>query len=238
MKENRIKVIVKKRSLTKQNKEHRKYPYLLRKLEITRKNQVWSTDITYIRVNGGYVYLMAIIDLYSRKILSWGISNTQDTGFCLEVLCRALNKYGKPEIFNTDQGSQYTSKAFTAVLEANGIKISMDGVGRALDNIYIERFWRTIKYEEIYLKEYRNLKDLKIGVSKYMDFYNKTRFHQSLNYKTPDQIYTKSEVTENKVIIPHYSWIISYSRMKEYDFERCVDIFKKGRSVDDELRIA
>jgi hypothetical protein len=124
------------------------------------------------------------------------------------------------------------------VLEANGIKISMDGVGRALDNIYIERFWRTIKYEEIFLKEYRNLKELKVGVSKYMNFYNKTRFHQSLNYKTFDQIYKESEKNRNKVIIPHYSWIMSYSRRKEYDFERCVDIFKEGRIVDDELRSA
>jgi putative transposase len=241
MEELGIKAIGHKRKLTKPNRRHKKYPYLLKELAIIRANQVWATDITYLRINGWYVYLMAIIDLFSRKILSWGISNTQDVGFCLEVLSRAMKKHGKPEIFNTDQGSQYTSKAFTALLEANDIKISMDGAGRALDNVYIERFWRTYKYEDFYLRDYSSMKECRLGIKRFIKHYNRKRIHQSLEYRTPDEIYKKS-IQKEKVreipVIPHYSWFVGYPSMKEYTFEECVDIFRKGESVDEQLRAA
>jgi len=241
MEEHGIKAIVPKKKLTKPNKRHKKYPYLLKGLAITRANQVWATDITYLSINGWYVYMMAIIDLFSRKILSWGISNTQDVGFCLEVLCRAMKKHGKPEIFNTDQGSQYTSKAFTALLKANKIKISMDGAGRALDNIFIERFWRTYKYEDFYLRDYSNIKECRKGIKQFISHYNRKRIHQSLEYKTPDEIY-KESIGKDKVkdipVIPHYSWFVGYPNMKDYTFDDCVDIFRKGKSVDEQLRVA
>lgn len=241
MKDNGIKALMKKRKLTKSKKEHKKYPYLLRGLEIMRANQVWATDITYLNVGGYYIYLMAIIDLFSRKILSWGVSTAQDAGFCMEILIRALNKYGTPEIFNTDQGSQYTSNAFTGILKANKIKISMDGVGRALDNIYIERFWKSFKYEDLYLRDYRTVKECKKGVDRYIKMYNRKRIHQSLDYMTPDQVYKESirkQKVERDVKIPHYSWIISYSKVNKLEFEECVEIFRKGISVDEQLRIA
>ncbi len=178
-----------KPKLSKRNKDHKVYPYLLRSMKITYTNQVWSTDITYIRFNGVFVYLTAIIDIYSRKVLTWKLSNTLDTSFCIDVLNESLFKYGKPVIFNTDQGSQYTSKEFTGVLKENNIKISMDGKGRALDNVYIERLWRSLKYENIFLNEYRSMKELKQSVCKYFEFYNSERFHQSLDYNTPNDIY-------------------------------------------------
>ncbi len=180
-----------KPKLSKRNMDHKVYPYLLRNMEIVSTNQVWSTDITYIRLNGAFVYLTAIIDIYSRKVLTWRLSNTLDTSFCIEALNEALCKYGKPIIFNTDQGSQYTSKEFTGVLKKNNIKISMDGKGRALDNVYIERLWRSLKYENIFLSEYRSMKELKQSVDKYFEFYNSERFHQSLDYSTPNDIYYK-----------------------------------------------
>jgi len=189
MKKFGLHAIYPKPKLSKRNMDHKIYPYLLKNLKIVSPNQVWSTDITYIRLNGAFVYLTAIIDIYSRKVLSWRLSNTLDADFCVETLNEALAKYGKPEIFNTDQGSQYTSKDFTKVLKKNGIKISMDGKGRALDNVYIERLWRSLKYENIFLNEYRSMKELKQGVYKYFEFYSSERFHQSLDYSVPNDIY-------------------------------------------------
>jgi putative transposase len=184
-----LKTIYTKPNLSISNKAHKKYPYLLKDLEIKRINQVWSSDITYIKLNKGYVYLTAIKDLYSRKLLSWSLSNSLDAIFCVESLNKAIRSYGVPEIFNTDQGSQYTSDDFINVLENNNIQISMDGKGRAIDNIYIERFWRSLKYEDIYLNSYETINELKKGVDKYIKFFNKERIHQSLDYKTPDSIY-------------------------------------------------
>ena len=170
-------------------KWHQKYPYLLRGKAIWLPNQVWATDITYIKLSGGYVYLVAIIDLFSRKVLSWRVSNTLDAEFCVAALEEAIARYGIPAIFNTDQGCQFTSEAFTGTLERYGIRISMDGVNRALDNIFVERFWRSLKYEDIYLNDYRTLVELKTGLARYFRFYNSERFHESLGYETPDTIY-------------------------------------------------
>lgn len=166
------------------NQEHKIYPYLLRWLEITRPNQVWSTDITYIRMQKGFMYLVAVIDWYSRYVLSWQLSNTLDSAFCVDALQRAL-QIGRPEIFNTDQGAQFTASAFTSVLEDAHIRISMDGKGRALDNIFVERLWRSVKYEDIYLNEYATVPALYTGVDNYFRFYNQERPHQSLAYSTP-----------------------------------------------------
>lgn len=177
-----------KRNLSKCNKDHIIYPYLLRDVSITSKNQVWSSDITYIPLRSSFVYLVAIIDWFSRYILSWEISNTLDVYFCLSALDKALRQ-GKPEIFNTDQGSQFTSKLFTEMIIGNNIRFSMDSRGRALDNIFIERFWRSLKYEDIYLKDYQSVPDLVCGLDDYFYFYNFERSHQSLNYQTPAGIY-------------------------------------------------
>lgn len=174
---------------SKSHPQHKIYPYLLRGLDIIQPNQVWSTDITYIRLPRGFVYLVAIIDWYSRKVLSWRLSNTMDAGFCVDCLEDAIKTYGRPMIFNSDQGSQFTSAAFTEVLIQNGITISMDGRGRALDNIFVERLWRTVKYEEVYLKQHGNIQDLLMGLTQYFQFYNQERWHQSLGYKTPDEVY-------------------------------------------------
>lgn len=236
MNEEKIVALVLTRSLTRSNKMHKKYPYLLKGVKIDRPNQVWATDITYIRLQGGYVYMMAIIDLYSRKILSWGISNTQNSAFCVGLLSKALDEYGKPEIFNTDQGSQYTSKAFTGLLESNDIQISMDGVGRALDNIFIERFWRTLKYEDIHIRQYDSLKECREGVSRFIDFYNTKRIHQSLGYEVPDAFYKPSRHLH--VVIPHVSWANGYSAMNNLEFEQCVNIFKNGISKEEHLKAA
>ena len=174
------------------NPEHRKYPYLLKDIVINRANQVWSTDITYVRVNGGFMYLAAVIDWHSKAILSHKLSNTMDSALVMEVLKEAITHYGKPEIFNTDQGSQYTSHIHTSYLSEHGIKISMDGKGRATDNIAIERFWRSAKYEHIYLSDYKSVKELKVGIADYVQFYNRRRFHQSLNYRKPMEVYLQS----------------------------------------------
>jgi len=174
---------------SKPHPQHTVYPYLLRGVDMIRPNQVWSTDITYIRLPRGFVYLVAIIDWYSRKVLSWRLSNTMDAGFCIDCLEAAIKAYGTPEIFNSDQGSQFTSDAFTEVLIQNGITISMDGRGRALDNIFVERLWRTVKYEEVYLKQHGTVPDLLLGLTQYFQFYNQERWHQSLDYKTPDEVY-------------------------------------------------
>lgn len=175
-------------------KEHKKYPYLLKGLEITKKNQVWATDITYIPMNKGFMYLCAIIDLRTRYVLGWDISNTMTAEWCTGVLQEAITKHGKPEIFNTDQGSQYTSEIHTKLLIDNDIKISMDGKGRAIDNIFIERLWRSVKYENVYLQAYESTLDLYNGLKKYFEFYNNERFHQSLDYQTPREMYSKTEV--------------------------------------------
>jgi len=169
--------------------QHRIYPYLLRGVAVTRPNQVWSTDITYIRLERGFVYLVAIIDWYSRKVLAWRLSNTLDSGFCVDCLEQALQTYGIPEIFNSDQGCQFTSEAFTGVLKAHSITISMDGRGRALDNIFVERLWRSVKHEDVYLKGYTTVPELQLGLTEYFLFYNRERTHQSLDYKTPDVVY-------------------------------------------------
>lgn len=177
--------------------EHKVYPYLLRDVEITRPNQVWSTDITYIRLPGGFMYLVAIMDWFSRYVLTWELSNTLDLSFCLSALERALTK-GMPEIFNSDQGVQFTSLPFTERLEAAGIKISMDGRGRALDNIFVERLWRSLKYEDVYLKEYTEVVELMHGINSWFVFYNTERPHQALGYRTPEAAhFAKEQETEN-----------------------------------------
>lgn len=170
------------------DKEHKIYPYRLRNLEITHVNQVWSADITYIPTHSGFMYLIAIIDLYSRYVLSWRLSNTMDVHFCLEALEDALKK-ATPEIFNTDQGSQFTSSVFTGRLEKSSIKISMDGRGRAFDNIFVERLWRSLKYEDIYLKDYRTVTELYVGLQEYFKFYNTERPHKAHNGLPPERVY-------------------------------------------------
>ena len=169
--------------------QHKVYPYLLRGVAVTRPNQVWSTDITYLRLRHGFVYLVAVIDWYSRKVLAWRLSNTLDSRFCVDCLEQALQIYGTPEIFNTDQGCQFTSEAFISVLKAHGIAISMDGRGRALDNIFVERLWRSVKHEDVYLKGYASVPELLLGLTQYFVFYNTQRTHQSLDYRTPDTVY-------------------------------------------------
>jgi len=170
------------------NKKHEKYPYLLKGLDINRTNQVWATDITWIPTILGSLYLVAILDLHSRFIISWKLSSSMEVNFCVEALENAL-KQGKPEIFNSDQGSQFTAEAFIQVLKKNQIQISMDGKGRYVDNIFVERFWRSLKYEEVYPREYENGEEAYNGISEYIDFYNKKRMHQGLEYRTPAELY-------------------------------------------------
>jgi putative transposase len=184
-----LKGLRKKKKTSISNKLHKKYPYLLKGYKINHPNQVWATDITYVSVRGCCLYMTAIIDIYSRKVLSWRISNTMEKEFCVSALEEALVKYGTPAIFNSDQGSQYTSEEFIKILEAHKVRISMDGKGRAMDNIYIERFWKTIKYEDIKFKYYGEMSELREGVANFVRFYNENRFHQSLGYKTPDEFY-------------------------------------------------
>ena len=171
------------------NKQHKKYPYLLSNIEIIQPDQVWCADITYIRLDGGFAYLVAIMDWYSRCVLSWELSNTMDTSFCVEALQRALATGRRPEIFNTDQGSQFTSEAFTGQLTRHGIAISMDGVGRAFDNIMVERLWRTVKYEDVYIRDYKNPVEARFGLRRYFEYYNRRRRHRSLGCKTPAAVY-------------------------------------------------
>ncbi len=171
------------------NKLHKKYPYLLKGLKIEKQNQVWATDITYIPMRKGFMYLIAVIDLYSRKVLNWSLSNTMSADWCAEVLEETIKNHGCPEIFNTDQGSQFTSDIFINILKSNEIKISMDGKGRALDNIFIERLWKSVKYEHVYLYVYEDGLSLYKGLEKYFTFYNEQRLHQSLNYNTPNKVY-------------------------------------------------
>jgi putative transposase len=173
---------------SKPNKAHRIYPYLLRNIEISRSNQAWCTDITYLPMAKGFAYLVAIMDWHSRKVLSWRVSNVMDADFCIEALNEAIDRYGVPEIFNTDQGAQFTSKAFTDVLKLHDIRISMDGKGRWIDNVFIERLWRSVKYEEVYLHAYESLTEARNGLEKYFEFYNTKRKHQTLKAK-PDEAY-------------------------------------------------
>ena len=168
---------------------HKIYPYLLRSLAVTRPNQVWATDITYIPMARGFVYLAAIVDWFSRRVLAWRLSNTMDASFCIEALEEAMEKHGRPEIFNSDQGSQFTSVAFTGRLKKEGIQISMDGKGRWADNVLVERLWRSLKYEHVYLHAYESVAEARMKIGRYFDFYNSQRPHSSLEAQTPDQVY-------------------------------------------------
>jgi putative transposase len=185
-----IEAIYRRPNTSKPEPGHKIFPYLLRKLPVTRPNQVWAMDLTYIPMARGFVYLAAVIDWFSRKVLSWRISITMDTAFCIEAVEEALARYGRPEIFNTDQGSQFTSVAFTSLLLGNGIKISMDGKGAWRDNVFVERLWRSVKYEEVYLHAYDSVAQARTSIGRYIDgFYNSRRPHSSLDRKTPDQAY-------------------------------------------------
>ena len=174
---------------SKPGKGHKIYPYLLRNRIIDSPNQVWAADLTYIPMAKGFVYLVAIMDWHSRRVLSWRVSNSMDSDFCVDALEEALNRYGSPEIFNTDQGSQFTSEAFTGVLKEANVDISMDGKGRWMDNVFVERLWRSVKYEEVYLKSYETVAEARAGIDTYLEFYNSERRHQGLNRQTPDQVY-------------------------------------------------
>jgi putative transposase len=185
-------------STSKSAGQHKLYPYLLRDVEIIRPNQVWSADITYVPMVGGFMYLVAVIDWFSRYVLSWELSNTLDGQFCVEALIGALGR-GKPEIFNTDQGAQFTALGFVSVLESCAVQISMDGRGRALDNVFVERLWRTVKYEDIYLNNYSNVLDLELGLENYFRFYNNERVHQGLGYQTPAEIHLGYEKYRSKI---------------------------------------
>ena len=184
--------IAPKKKTSIKSKDHKIYPYLLRHIDICRPNQVWCSDITYIRLAGGFVYLTVVMDWYSRYVLSWEVSITIEDSFCVSALQRALRCYGTPEIFNTDQGSQYTGLAFTGELNSHGIAISMDGKGRAMDNIMVERLWRSLKYEDIYIRDYESVEDLVKGLRSYFEFYNNQRPHQSFGGLTPAEIYSGS----------------------------------------------
>jgi putative transposase len=186
-----IEALYRRPRTTKPEPGHKIYPYLLRGMEITRPNQVWAMDITYIPMARGFVYLAVVLDWFSRRVLSWRLSITMDASFCVETLEDALARHGKPEIFNTDQGSQFTGAAFTGALAERGITISMDGKGAWRDNVFVERLWRTIKYEEVYLRAYESVADARSSIGRYLDFYNTRRPHQSLDGATPDQAYFK-----------------------------------------------
>ena len=180
--------------------DHKIYPYLLRDLAIVRPGQVWCTDITYIPMKKGFFYLVAIMDWYSRKVLSWRFSSSMDTSFCIEALQEAIEKYGAPEIFNTDQGSQFTSNDFTNVLVKTGIKISMDGRGRWMDNVFIERLWRSLKYECVYLYAFESGSEARKGIGKWIDFYNTKRPHSTFDGQTPDEVYNQTETIPSKPV--------------------------------------
>ena len=189
MKKMGIAALYRKPNLSRPNSQHKVYPYLLRGLEIARANHVWAADITYLPMARGFCYLVAIMDWASRKVLAWRLSNTLDASFCVEALQEALARYGTPEIFNTDQGSQFTSDAFIGILESHGISISMDGKGRWLDNVFIERLWWSVKYQDVYLKAYSSIAEVRGGLRVYFEFYNSRRRHQNLDRRTPDDVY-------------------------------------------------
>ena len=195
----RIESLAPKPPTTIPNKEHEKYPYLLRKISIIRPNQVWATDITYIPLTHGFAYLVAIIDWYSRKVLTWRLSNTLDDSFCVAALEEALQRFGKPEIFNSDQGSQFTGDNFTKVLKRANVRISMDGKGRWVDNVFVERLWRSMKYEDVYIQRYATMPEASAGIDRYLTFFNTTRRHQGLGNDTPDAVYFRK--AENKTQI-------------------------------------
>ena len=189
-----LEVIYPKPKTSKPHPEHRIYPYLLKGLDINRPDMVWATDITYIPLKRGFMYLVAVMDWHSRKVLSWRVSNTLDADFCVSALQGAIARYGCPKIFNTDQGSQFTSDAFTNVLKSNNIKISMDGRGRCMDNIFVERLWWTVKYHYLHLYSFENGHELRKGLSGWFEYYNQERTHQSLNKMTPDECYFKEQI--------------------------------------------
>jgi putative transposase len=192
-----LETIYPKPNLSKPAPEHRVFPYLLRGVTAKCPNHIWSTDITYIRMDRGFLYLVAILDWYSRCVLSWELSNTLEAGFCVEALRRALERFGTPEIFNSDQGAQFTSNHFTGILLGRGVSISMDGRGRAFDNIFIERLWRSVKYEEVYLRDYQDGQDAYRSLDRYFVFYNDKRPHQALDYSTPREVYSRQAPVEN-----------------------------------------
>jgi putative transposase len=192
MKRMGIEAIYRKPNTSKPEPGHKIYPYLLRHVPVTRTNQVWAMDITYIPMARGFVYLAAVVDWFSRRVLSWRVSITMEAAFCVETLEEALALHGKPEIFNTDQGSQFTSQLFTGVLAANGVAISMDGKGSWRDNVFVERLWRSVKYEEVYLRAYDTVAAARSSIGKYLAFYNARRPHSSLDRQTPDQVYFNS----------------------------------------------
>jgi len=210
----------KRKNLSKPHPEHKIYPYLLKDLDVCYANQVWCTDITYVRLRAGFIYLVAVMDWYSRYVLSWRVSNSLDASFCVEALQDALLYYGFPEIFNTDQGSQFTSEAFTEVLLAKEIQISMDGRGRAFDNIFIERLWRTVKYEEVFLHDYGSIVEAKKKLGEYFSYYNYQRHHQGLEYKKPAEIYFGKEM-------PAHLWTSPSDQPKP--FGTC------GQTIDEKL---
>jgi len=189
MKKMGIRALYQRPRLSQPHSDHKIYPYLLRGMEITRANHVWATDISYIPMAKGFCYLVAIMDWASRRVLAWRLSNTLDTSFCTEALEEAIARFGLPEIFNTDQGSQFTSEAFTGILNAHGISISMDGKGRWVDNVFVERLWRSVKYEEVHLKAYSSIAEARHELAKYFEFYNQRRRHQGLDERTPDEVY-------------------------------------------------
>jgi len=199
--------------------EHKVYPYLLRGVPVLRPNQVWSTDITYIRLARGFAYLVAILDWYSRRVLACRVSNSMDSAFCVDCLEDALRQYGQSEVFNTDQGSQFTSNSFTGVLLREKISISMDGRGRALDNIFVERLWRSVKHEDVYLKGYGSMTELMAGLTEYFSYYNSERPHQSLGYLTPDRVYVTGQ-GGGAMILDKYGKIPKDSTKKEVDSTR------------------
>ncbi len=184
-----LRALYPRRRTSQPGKGHKIYPYLLRDLTVGRANQVWATDVCYIPMAKGFMYLVAIMDWHTRRVLSWRVSNTLDTDFCIEALEEALQRYGAPEIFNTDQGSQFTSEAFTGVLKEHGINISMDGKGRWVDNVFVERLWRSVKYEDVYLRAYETPAELRAGLARYFQFYNARRRHSALDRRTPDAVY-------------------------------------------------
>ena len=187
-----VEALYRKPNTSRRHPRHLVHPYLLRGLAVTRPNQVWAMDITYIPMAKGFVYLAAVMDWFSRKVLAWRVSITMDTAFCVETVEEALARYGAPDIFNTDQGSQFTSEAFTGLLKEAGIRISMDGTGSWRDNVFIERLWRSVKYEEVYLRAYESVSEARVGLAGYFEFYNSGRPHSSLGRMTPDQFYTKA----------------------------------------------
>ena len=192
MKKMGIAAMYRKPRLSKPHPDHKVYPYMLSNLDINRANQVWAADITYIPMARGFCYLVAIMDWASRKVLAWRLSNTLDASFCIEALQEALERYGSPEIFNTDQGSQFTSDAFIGILKSHSINISMDGKGRWMDNVFIERLWWSVKYQDVYLKAYSSIAEVRKGLRDYFEFYNSKRRHQSLDRRTPDDVYWRT----------------------------------------------